>query len=46
MCFFYKSLNTPLMRGMEHISGAYGWGEGFVWGLGGETGGKETTGET
>jgi len=26
--------------------GAYGWGEGGVWGLGGETGGKETTGET
>jgi len=26
--------------------GAYGWGEGGVEGLGGETRGKETTGET
>jgi len=25
---------------------AYGWGEGSVLGLGGEIGGKETTGET
>ena len=25
---------------------AYGWGEGGVWDLGGETGGKETTEET
>ena len=26
--------------------GGYGWGKGGVYGLGGETGGKETTGET
>jgi len=26
--------------------GAYGWGEGGVEGLAGETGGKEATGET
>ena len=31
---------------MGWACGAYGWGEGGVYGLGGETGGKETTGET
>ena len=31
---------------MGWACGAYGGGEGDVYGLGGETGGKETTGET
>jgi len=31
---------------MGRACGAYGGGEGGVEGLGGETGGKETTGET
>jgi len=31
---------------MGWACGAYGWGEGGVYGLGGETGGKETIGET
>ena len=31
---------------MGWACGVYGCGEGSVWGLGGETGGKETTGET
>jgi len=31
---------------MGWACGAYGCGEGGVYGLGGETGGKETTGET
>ena len=31
---------------MGWACGAYGLGEGGVLGLGGETGGKETTGET
>ena len=31
---------------MGWACGAYGWGEEAVQGLGGETGGKETTGET
>ena len=31
---------------MGWTCGAYGLGEGGVWGLGGETRGKETTGET
>ena len=31
---------------MGRACGAYGYGEGGVQGFGGETGGKETTGET
>ena len=31
---------------MGWVCGSYGGGEGDVWGPGGETGGKETAGET
>ena len=35
-----------MMNEMGWACGVYGWGEGGVYGFGGETGGKEPTGET
>ena len=52
---FWQQVNNRMNNNVLYVSvlyemgwacGTYGWGEGGVQGLGGETGGKETTGET